>query len=542
MRKYSSLSGPHAPAVFFALPELNYPEQLNAVRTLLEAIDANSWGERTALIFRGSHVSYSELRRHVHRYAGGLRQLGVGEGDRVLIRIDDRPELIYSVLAVQAIGAVAVPTYPQLRTADLVYRADDSEAKVALVGDNLLTEADPLPERSRSLKRVIVVPGEASGRHQSLTDLLSGERVRGDGSASFHYANTHRDDLALILYTSGSTGKSKGTCHNHADLLAVCDTYCRYCVALRPDDIIGGPVSVSFALGYGMYALFPFRFGASALMEPDKAVDVLLPLLREHRVTVLAAVPTYYNLLARRLQDVGEKLPDLRMALVGGEPLLAEVEQRWQAATDLPLEQFLGTTELLHIFLSTRHGIDKPKRGAIGLAVPGYEVSVRDPETFAQVTDGTHGILCVRGPTGTRYLNRPEAQAEAVRDGWNLFQDTVWRDAEGYVHYVARMDDVINSGGYTISPVEVESILIAHPKVLECGCVAAPDPDGNRSSIVKAFVALREGAPDAAMRKELQDYFKSKAPPYMYPREIVFMKELPKTINGKILRSELRKL
>ena len=143
MRKYSSLSGPHAPAVFFALPELSYPEQLNAVRTLLDAIDANSWGERTALIFRGSHVSYAELRRHIHRYAGGLRRLGVREGDRVLIRIDDRPELIFSVLAVQAIGAVAVPTYPQLRTADLVYRADDSEAKVALVGDNLLAEADP---------------------------------------------------------------------------------------------------------------------------------------------------------------------------------------------------------------------------------------------------------------------------------------------------------------------------------------------------------------------------------------------------------------
>ena len=542
MRKYSSSSGPHAPTVFFALPELVYPEQLNAVRTLLDAIDANSWGERTALVFRGIHISYAELRREVHRYAAVLRRLDIHEGDSVLIRIDDRPELIFSILAVQAIGAVAVPTYPQLRTADLVYRADDAQTKVALVGDNLLTEADPLPERSQCLKRVIVVPGDAPGRHQSLSDLLAAGEVPGENGEPFEYANTHRDELALILYTSGSTGKSKGTCHNHADLLAVCDTYCRYCVGLRPDDVIGGPVSVSFALGYGMYALFPFRFGASALMEPDKAPDVLLPLLREHRVTVLAAVPTYYNVLARALQDSGEKLPDLRMSLVGGEPLLAEVEQRWEAATNLPLEQFLGTTELLHIFLSTRHGIDKPKRGAIGVAVPGYEVSVRDPETFEPVADGTHGMLCVRGPTGTCYLNRPEAQAEAVRDGWNLFQDTVWRDAEGYIHYVARKDDVINSGGYTISPVDVESVLMRHPKVLECGCVAAPDPDGNRSSIVKAFVALREGEPDAAMRKALQDYFKSEAPPYMYPREIVFMKELPKTINGKILRSELRKL
>ena len=279
---------------------------------------------------------------------------------------------------------------------------------------------------------------------------------------------------------------------------------------------------------------------ASALLEPDKKPEVLLPLLRRHRVTVLAAVPTWYNLLAPMLEKDGGKLPDLRMSLVGGEPLLAKVEQRWQAASGMKLEQFLGTTEMLHIFLATRHGIDEPRSGAIGIAVPGYEVSVRDPDTFAAVPEGDSGLLCVRGPTGTAYWNRPEAQQQAVREGWNVFQDIVWRDPDGYFHYVARHDDVIISAGYNISPFEVESVLATHPNVLECGCVAAPDPENKRSSIVRAFVALRGGEPDAAMRRELQDYFKSKAPPYMYPREIVFMKELPKTMNGKILRTELR--
>lgn len=536
MRKYSELNSAQRPLVFNAIPELTYPHRLNAARTLVEGAIEQGWQDRTAYVHAGATTTFADLRRAVHRYAAALRDLGVQRGDAVLIRIEDRPELIYALLATQAIGAVAIPTYVQLRSDDLAYRADDASARVVLVSETLLKEAETLADRCASVDHVVVVPQTADKRFLSLDRLLPAD------APAFEYEDTEADEVALLLYTSGSTGRPKGTMHSHSDLLAVCDTYCRYCVGLREGDVIGGPAAVPFALGYGFFALFPLRFGVAAILQPDKAPEAMVPVLRQNGVTVLVAVPTYYQALCKVLENGGLGLDRLRLALVGGEPLPNQVEQRWEAATGLPLHQFLGTTELLHIFISTRADQDRPRTGAIGIAVPGYEISVRHPDTFKPLDVGEHGLLCVRGATGTRYWNRPEAQEAAVRDGWSVFQDIVWRDADGFIHYVARHDDVIVSAGYVISPVDVETVLLSHPNIVECACVAAPDPRAQRSSIVKAFIVLKDAAPDDVLKKEIQAFFKGKAPPYMYPREIAFLEELPKTLNGKILRSELRRL
>lgn len=537
MKKYSDMEAAVAPQVFYALPELHYPPRLNAVRTLLEDAERNGWDARPAYFHDGAAVSYGTVRHEVARYAGALERLGARAGDRVLLRIEDGPELVYAALAVQALGAIAVPTYVQLRAEGLLYRARDCGAKFTLVSARLLDEIAAVADDSAALLGTIaVLPRDPSGRLASFDDVLPAE------PRPIAYADTDGDDVALILYTSGSTGLPKGACHSHTDLLAVCDSYCRYCVDLKESDVIAGPPAIPFALGFGFFILFPLRFGAAAILEADKAPETLIARCVEHRATIVVGVATYFNRLGRVLAERRERPTGLRMALCGGEPLPEEVERFWGEATGVPLEQFLGTTELLHDIIAIRHGLDRPKAGAIGKPVPGYEISVRDPHTFLPLGPGQPGLLCARGPTGTRYLNRPEAQAATVREGWNVFQDIVHFDEEGYIHYVARHDDMIITGGHSISPVEVEQVLMKHPAVAECACTAAPDPTGARPHVVKAFVVVRPGlAAGSDLKADIQHFFKGAAPPYMYPREIEFLERLPRTMNGKIMRSELRK-
>ena len=537
MKKYSAMAPGDAPTVFYALPELHYPDRLNAVERLLEDAITRGWGARTAYLHHGRAISYDELRRDVHRTAIALRRIGIVAGDRVLLRLEDGPELVAAVLAVQAIGACVVPTYVQLRTDGLVTRANDCRAVAAIVSASLLDEFVEVPEQCPALVQTIVVPADPTGRLRAM------DAIRPQEATEFAYADTDRDDVALILYTSGSSGRPKGTLHNHADLLAICDTYARHCVGLRPDDIVAGPAAIPFALGIGFFIYFPLRFGAAAVLEPDKSPEALVGVLARTGATILVGVSTYYNRLARVIVAGKLAFPALRMTLCGGEPLPAEIERAWRETTGLVLEQFLGTTELLHIVLGIRHGIDRPKPTAIGLPVPGYEVSVRHPETFAPVDIGEPGLLAVRGATGTCYLDRAEAQRETVREGWNVFQDIVRADADGFIHYIGRHDDMIVSAGHSIAPVEVEQILLTHPDVVECACVAARDRIGERPTVVMAFVVTAPTVLRSDETKQhLQEYFKRCGPPYMYPREIAFVDSLPRTLNGKILRGELREI
>jgi 2-aminobenzoate-CoA ligase len=537
MRKYASVTDPSlAPSLVFPLPELVYPEQLNAARVCIEGATA-AWSGHIAFLYGETRLSFHDVQREVGRYAEALRRLGVASGDRVLIRLADTPALVFAILATQAIGAVAVPTYVQLRSDDLLYRVRDSGAKVVLVSADLLAEMRPVAANAGRTLRVAALPRDPDDAFEALDDLLPPEPVAPE------YAETHADDVALILYTSGSTGRSKGTLHSHRDILAICDTYARYCVKPAPGDVIGGPAALPFALGIAFFVYYPLRFGCSAVLEPDKSPDTAFRLMQRHGVSIFVGVASYYTRLLALVRARGEKPARLRLSLTGGEPLLAEVERGWRETTGLVLAQFLGTTEMLGCFLGSRHGEDRTPAGAIGLAIPGYECSVRDPATFAPVPAGAPGLLCMRGPTGTVYWNRPDEQRKVVRDGWNVFQDVVVRDDRGFIRYVSRSDDMIVSAGYNISPVDVETVLIRHPSVAECACVPAPDPGGLRAHVVKAYVVPRDGAAaDDALKRALQDFFKANAPPYMYPREIEFVTALPKTPTGKVLRAELRRL
>lgn len=222
---------------------------------------------------------------------------------------------------------------------------------------------------------------------------------------------------------------------------------------------------------------------------------------------------------------------------------MPELAQTWEKRTGRPLEQMLGTTELLHVFLAHPRGEDPPHVGSIGRPVPGYEVIIREMESFDPVPPGTQGILTVRGPTGTKYWKSPDKQNEAVRDGWNVIADIVQADDQGFVYFVARDDDLIMSGGLRIAPTQVEDALLRHPAVLECACVAARDPKGVRSCVVKAYIVVQNDAdPSDELARELQDFVKQTAAPYLYPRIVEFAATLPRTHSGKIRRSELREV
>ena len=537
IRKYSELASKNAsPTLIFSLPELSYPKNLNAVEVVLEGAIKKGWSDRTVYYSADHTYTFEKIREMVHQSMFAFRALGVMPGDVVMLRMPDTVDLVVTLLALQAIGAIAMPTYIQLRSRDLIYRAEDSKAKFLITALELLSEAVSVSATLGDKIKVVAFPFDREEQLISYNQFLPNNEVEEK------YAVTNAEELCLFLYTSGSTGKPKATTHCHRDMLAVSDTYWRYCIAPGPQDVFAGPPSIAFALGFGMFVYFPLRLGNAAVLEADKSPELALKQIQKYSVTIFAAVTSYYNILARLIQDTGEKIPSLVHPMTGGEPLTSEVERFWNEVTNIPLEQFIGTTETLHCFVTSTQPLSPPKKATLGRIVPGYEAEILDPKTYVPVAEGQEGLLAIRGPTGTVYWNKPEQQKKVVRDVWNVFQDIVWRDNEGYIHYVARYDEMIVSGGHNISPVQVESVLMEHEAVVECACVAAPDPNGKRGAVVKAYIVTNgEVMEDNSLILSLQNFVKKNAPPYMYPRVISFEKFLPKTINGKLLRSELRK-
>ncbi len=525
--------GGAAPTLFYALPELHYPGNLNVVQVIRDTVEQHGWHNRRVFIEGGVPVDYSEVLNRAGRYAQALVRLGVGPGDRVLLRLPDSVDLVSALLAVFQLRAVAIPTFMQLRAEEVAFRVDDADVSV------VVTEAAELPLVEEALAddghvKILTTSRDHRGLCASVEDLVE------PAEAQQSVAPTHPDDVALILYTSGTTGPPKGACHTHRDLLAVCDSYARYSLQLSPDDVIAGPPPIPFALGFGLFVLFPLRFGCTAVVGMDRQPKALIRACSEFDVTVLAAVPTYYSLLLREEAVRNGALRGVQKFICGGEPLPDGVVDEWIGVTAQPLTQFLGTTEMLHIFIAPIPGC-APPRGALGRPVPGYNVVLRDPESFQPVDRGQEGILTVTGPTGTKYWKRPDKQGEAVRDGWNVIPDVLREDRDGYLYFVARADDMIMSGGMRISPAQVESALSRHPSVVESACVAAPDPHGIRPSVIKAYVVLAEGIRGGdELARELQEFVKANAAPYLYPRLVEFVEALPRTASGKLLRRALQ--
>ena len=516
------------PDLLLDRPEFQYPEYLNAAVELTDKMVERGFGDNTALIGNGRRRTYKELADWSNRLAHALvEDFGVKPGNRVLIRSGNNPAMVAAWLAATKAGAVVVNSMPLLRAGELTKIVDKAEVSLALCDSRIADELVACAKDSRFLKKVINFDGTAN--HDAELD-----RVALSKSVRFQAVQTGRDDVALLGFTSGTTGEPKATMHFHRDLLIMADGYAKEVLGVTPEDVFVGSPPLAFTFGLGGLAVFPLRFGATATLLENASPANMIDIIETYKATISFTSPTAYRAMMAAM-DAGADLSSLRMAVSAGETLPAPVFEEWTRKTGKPILDGIGSTELLHIFITNRLGDAAP--GATGRPVAGYEAKIVDDD-MRDVADGTIGHLAVRGPTGCRYL-ADARQTKYVRDGWNVTGDDFMRDAGGVFHFAARGDDMIISSGYNIAGPEVEAALLAHPEVAECAVVGAPD--AARGQIVEAHVVLREGVvDDEACIKRLQDHVKATIAPYKYPRSVKFVAALPKTQTGKIQRFKLK--
>ena len=511
------------------LPQrVDYPEWLNAAVELTDRMVERGFGDHTALIGNGRLRTYKELADWTSRIAHALAEdYGVKPGHRVLIRSANNPAMVAAWLGATKAGAVVVNTMPMLRATELAQIVDKAEVSVALCDTRLMEEMVACAKGSRFLGKVIGFDGTAN--HDAELDRVAlGKSVR------FEAPRTGRDDVALLGFTSGTTGEPKATMHFHSDILAIADGYAAEVLGVTPDDVFVGSPPLAFTFGLGGLAVFPLRFGAAACLLENASPPNMIEIIQRYRATVCFTAPTAYRVMLKAM-DEGADLSSLRAAVSAGETLPAPVYEEWIAKTGKPMLDGIGATEMLHIFITNRFDDHRP--ASTGRPVGGYEARIVD-DAGSELPRGEVGRLAVKGPTGCRYMDDTR-QTKYVQDGWNLTGDSFWQDAEGYFHFAARSDDMIVSSGYNIAGPDVEAALLAHPDVVECAVVGAPDEE--RGQIVVAHVVLRDGVvPDAASAKRLQEHVKATIAPYKYPRRVVFVGSLPKTQTGKIQRFRLR--
>ena len=509
-----------------ALPELMaYPPSMNAAVELLDSWIEAGHGERTCFKFEGEIWSYARVLETANRIANVLaHELGVLPGERVLLRGPNNPMFVACWFGVLKAGAIAVATMPLLRARELEYVCNKARVKYALCDTRLAEEMKKTLLSADKLKKIVYYDGSGSG---SLNEIMS------KMSDSFENVETSIDDVALIAFTSGTTGSPKGCMHFHRDIMTICDTFSRYVLQPTANDVFLGSPPIAFTFGLGALVTFPMHAGASTVFVEKATPELLLETVQKDSVTTLFTAPTMYRELLESIDKFD--ISSLNKCVSAGETLPKPTFEAWEEATGIRIIDGLGSTEMLHIFVTAAG--DDARAGATGKAIPGYQAKVVDDEGN-DVPDGTVGRLAVRGATGCRYLDDPGNQAKYVSDGWNLPGDAYLRDEDGYFWFQARADDMIISSGYNISGPEVEQVLLEHDKVAECGVVASPDEE--RGFIVKAFVVARDGAGSDELAKELQDFVKAEMAPYKYPRAIEFVEALPRTETGKLQRFRLR--
>jgi len=510
------------PEFLFELPGLQFPDTLNCATELLDRWVESGQGDRLCIQGEGGlRWTYADLQAQANRIARVLvEDLGLVSGNRVLLRGANSPMLAACWFAVVKAGGIAVGSMPLLRARELAPILEKGQITHALCDVRLADELNAARPACPTLQKLLFYGGELEARAASKP-------------ATFDNVKTAADDTCLIAFTSGTTGVPKGTMHFHRDVMAACACWPPHVLRAQPDDVFIGSPPLAFTFGLGGLLLFPMSIGASCVLIEKATPDALLPALARYHASVVFTAPTSYRVMASQVAQ--HDLSSLRKCVSAGEALPAATRTLWREATGVEIIDGIGSTEMLHIFISADEAHAKP--GATGVPVPGYRAMVLGDDG-QELPRGQVGRLAVKGPTGCKYLDDPR-QADYVRQGWNLTGDAYLVDDDGHFVYQARTDDMIISGGYNIAGPEVESALLLHPAVAECGVIG--QADAARGQIVKAFVVLKPGFDgDAAMVKTLQDFVKQTVAPYKYPREIVFAATLPRTETGKLQRFRLR--
>ncbi len=509
-----------------------YEEMFNISEELLDKNVEAGRADKVAIMFGDNTFTYGQVLDTVNRLASGLSKLGVGEGDRVIIRSGNNPTAIMFNFALQRLGAMSIPTSPLFSSTEIVHVAEDSQASAAICFGPMIGDLMKALPDAPSIKQVVAFgPGVGPGKGYVLyPDLLK------SGDAEFTPVKRHRHAPAVLLYTSGTTGLPKGTLHLNEEQLIVPDAFGKYGWRVQENDIIGGSAPIGFGAGYSTFCTIPYRFGATAALTGRFTPEVMFEDIEKYGITILSLAPTAYR---KMLQATGAEkkydLSSLRVCTGGGEALTAPTYHAWKEKFGLDIFEGFGSTEMFYVFVSNVANM-KAKAGSFGQVINGYEAKVVDDEGN-DVPSGTMGRFIARGPTATLYWNMGEKQAASVdKNGWNKVGDFVYRDEEGYFWFVSREDDIIKTSGYRVGPEEVEERLKEHPAVADAGVIGVPDPV--RGQNTKAFIVL---APDQTVESaELVDFCRGEIAVYKLPREFEFIDELPRTVTGKLLRRVLR--
>ena len=514
-------------------PHAELPQRFNFAHHILTL----NHGRKNKLAFRDDHrdMSYGELDLKVRQFAAGLLEHGVQAEQRILLVMHDSIDMPVAFLGALFAGVIPVPVNTLLPADNYAYMIKHSEAKMIIVSEALLaTVKEALTQAGLTIP--VVVTGQATTSSEtSFSSLLEAKPLTID-----QHADTHADQFAFWLYSSGSTGQPKGAVHTHANLYWTAELYGKPVLGLTEDDLVFSAAKLFFAYGLGNALTFPLSVGASTVLMAERATPAsVFERLVNHQPTIFYGVPTLYVAMLASADLPKQSQVALRLCASAGEALPREIGEKFSAHFGCDVLDGLGSTEMLHIFLSNRSG--QVRYGTTGTPVPGYEMELRD-ELGHAVSVGNVGDLFIKGPSAAHLYWTDRTKSIATFQGpWVKSGDKYILDEEGYYIYAGRSDDMLKVSGQYVSPIEVESALMGHDAVLECAVVGKSDGQGLIKTI--AYVVLQDKNHDAtAMEVELKTFVKTRLTPHKYPREIVFVDDLPKTATGKIQRFRLREL
>ncbi len=511
---------------------LDLPESFNAAEVMVDRNIQEGRGEKVAFRTRERDWAYGEVLSGVNKTGNALKSLGMGPEERVVLLLLDGVEFAMCFFGAIKMGAIPIPTNTLLRPHELFQILEDSRARAVIANSTLMPGIEEIKDNLPHLEHLITV-GEAQGEEFSFWELIEGE------SQELSAFPSHRDEPAFWLYSSGSTGMPKGAVHLHHDMVYCCETYAKGVLGINENDTAYSIAKLFFAYGLGNSLYFPFYVGGAAVLNPGRPdPEDSFRIIETFRPTLFYAVPTFYAAMLQ-VPDAEKRFDtsSLRLCISAGEVLPPELLSRWRERFGVEILDGIGTTEILHIFISNRPGDIKP--GSTGKPVPGYEIRIVD-EKGEDLPPGEVGNVLVKGESlSPYYWNRHEATKQTMLGEWMFTGDKYYRDEEGYLFCCGRGDDMLKVGGIWVSPAEVEMTLVAHPAVLEAAVVGAPDKENLIKP--KAFVVLKAGfEPSDVLAEELKSFVKEKIAPYKFPRWIEFVPDLPKTATGKIQRFRLR--
>ena len=515
-----------------AAPVVDVPDTFNIADYLVDRHIREGRGARTAILCGEDAVTYAQVAERSNRVANGLQAMGVRREERVMLLLLDTPAFAYAFFGALKLGAVPIPTNTLLKSQDYKYMLNDSRARVAIASAALLPQLAAIPRHELPYLEQIVVDGAASGEMGGLEQLMT-------ASPTCDVAQTSKDDAAFWLYSSGTTGFPKGAVHLHHDILHTVVCYAHGVLGITAGDRTFSVAKLFFAYGLGNALTFPFAVGATTILWPGPPTPPnVYAQIERFKPTLFYSVPTNYGqLLAHKRDGADFDLSSVRQAVSAGEALPKALYERFKERFGVEILDGIGSTEILHIFISNRAGRVRP--GSAGELVSGYEARIVD-ETGADVPDGAVGNLLIKGDsTCAYYWNKHQRTKDTIEGHWIRTGDKFSRDADGYYWYAGRGDDMLKVGGIWVSPVEIENTLAEHPAVQEAGVIGRRDADGLEKPMAYVVLAA-EYVASTELARELQDFVRSKIAEYKRPRWIEFVETLPKTATGKTQRFKLR--